>query len=62
MRKYRMGEQIRRGNSKPNKRKATPIPGLALHIAAFTGPQRKREHSAFLAATADRLYKVSERV
>lgn len=43
-----------------NKRRYTPIPGLAAHMARFNAkPERKRETAAILAAFADRIYSLS---
>lgn len=45
---------------KPNRRRHTPIPGLAQHIAAFNNKRElKAELAAIRAAFADRVYAAS---
>jgi hypothetical protein len=53
----RGGRTMRRST---NRKRRTPLPGLAEHIAAFTGAKaKKRAYSAFLANVASRIYELS---
>lgn len=47
-----------------NRKKRTPIPGLAQHIAAFTNGKTniKHELAAIRAAFADKVYAASSRI
>ena len=43
-----------------NRKRRTPLPGLAEHIAAFTGHKAKKHaYSAFVANVASRIYRLS---
>ena len=45
---------------RPNRKRRTPIPGLAEHIAGFTGSKAKKRAAApILARLADRLIAIS---
>ncbi len=47
-------------NRKPRKRSKQPVPGLAEHMALFTGKELKRATAPILASVADRIYALSE--